>query len=624
MAISSRVLSSLALTLAFAGQTPAQPASPPAWTGWARCEVSVQGQGYTDRQTHTWTLPGGPPTVEGAFRVYPGTWSVVGAGSLQRSQGTQSLMAQWATNVPGVSAPLAVFVRASDGRMFISARHAQLRSAGAIAGYQQLVIDGTPQTPARIAAEAFEWTFPTIDVDPKMPTASGSKTTPVSGSVGPMQPAGSQVTASCTWQFGQGAAAPAPPAPLAAQATPTPPSPGTSPSVPTVPGSTGATGTIPSSGAADAPRVAPNTPPAPPPPAGVTTDISILVTGVDPTVVAPTSMPANGIGKWHLLINNRGPGAANGTVITVPSAPGLTKTSASCYLCPGLTVAQLESGFAIPVFPAGGVATLEIVTNVTASAGSTVTMAVQATPPAGVTDSNPGNNSSARSYPVVAPPAPTLTSAPLDPSVLSVPTVVCSLRAPAGDRFRPPYVSPGRVNFGFQEVAGATGYTVSRADRGLLTPTPIAPGAGGYATYFTHREAFTAPLDYSKTYVYTVRALYPQGCGSMTFSVTPPWPNAAKTIEVLPMSGAGRVSFRAMVDDPQRDFTGILVKGPGLPAEGRIVMSAGEHLAWPVELSIDGVPAGMQTWTFTTFYDIPGGRVIDPATGTKSITVNVP
>jgi hypothetical protein len=219
---------SLALTFACAGACAghllAQPAPQvPVWSGWARCQVSVQGPGYTDQRTHTWTLAGGTPTVEGAFRVYPATWSVVGAGSLQRSQGTQSLKAQWAANVAGMSAPLAVFVRASDGRMFISARHAQLRSARAVAGYQQLTLDGKPQSPGEIAAEAFEWMFPTIDVDPRLPSVSGSKTEPVKGSVGLMQPAGSQVTASCTWQFGRGGSAPAPPAMLAAQAIPTPP-----------------------------------------------------------------------------------------------------------------------------------------------------------------------------------------------------------------------------------------------------------------------------------------------------------------------------------------------------------------------------------------------------------------
>jgi len=210
----------------------AQQAAPAAWGGWARCQVTVQGPGYTDQQTHTWTIAGGAPTAQGAFQIYAGTWAVVGGGSLSRTQGTQTLTAQWATNGPNISAPIAVFVRASDNRMFIQSRHAQLRSASAIQGYQQLTVAGKPQTPGKIAAEAFEWAFPVIAVSAPVPPdrnamATGSSTSPVNGSVGPMQPAGSQATASCTWQFGQGSAAPAPPPSLTAQAIPTPGNPAT-------------------------------------------------------------------------------------------------------------------------------------------------------------------------------------------------------------------------------------------------------------------------------------------------------------------------------------------------------------------------------------------------------------
>jgi len=67
------------------------------WSGWARCQINVSGQGYSDQQTHTWMITGGTPTVTGAFRVYPATWSVVGGGSLQHTQGSQTLVAQWAT-----------------------------------------------------------------------------------------------------------------------------------------------------------------------------------------------------------------------------------------------------------------------------------------------------------------------------------------------------------------------------------------------------------------------------------------------------------------------------------------------------------------------------------------------
>jgi hypothetical protein len=208
----------------------AQQPSPPqaSWAGWARCQINVTGPGYTDVQTHTWTITGGTPTVTGAFRVYPGTWSVVGGGSLQRTQGKQTLVARWATNVPSVSAPIAVFERASDKRMFIQARHAQLRGAGSIQGYQQLIIDGKPQTPGKIAAEAFEWAFPEVAVSRPNPNANlianGSSTPAVNGKVGLMQLAGSQAMASCSWQFSQGAV-PAPPPTLTAPSIPTPTAP---------------------------------------------------------------------------------------------------------------------------------------------------------------------------------------------------------------------------------------------------------------------------------------------------------------------------------------------------------------------------------------------------------------
>ena len=195
------------------------------WSGWTRCEVSVRGPGYNDHQTHTWVMSGGTAAVEGAFHIYPATWSVVGGGSLQRSQGSQTLTAQWAANVASMSGPLALFVRASDGRVFLQARHAQLRGRDAIQGYQQVTIDGKPAAPGKISVEAFEWTFPMIEVPRNSATAAGSTTMPVYGSVGVMQPAGSQVSASCMWQFGQGAAAPPPPPALPAQPIPTPPRP---------------------------------------------------------------------------------------------------------------------------------------------------------------------------------------------------------------------------------------------------------------------------------------------------------------------------------------------------------------------------------------------------------------
>jgi hypothetical protein len=209
-------LTTLIATVDLAGAQQSAPQAP--WAGWARCQISVTGPGYADQQTHTWTITG-TPTVEGAFRVYQGTWSVVGGGSLQRTQGSQTLMAQWATNGPSRSAPIAVFVRASDKRMFIQARHAQLRSAAAIQGYQQLIMTGSHRR-RKIAAKASNGPFAVSREPEREPDRERFEHTVVNGSVGLMRPAGSQATAACTWQFSQGAA-PAPPPALTAQAIPT-------------------------------------------------------------------------------------------------------------------------------------------------------------------------------------------------------------------------------------------------------------------------------------------------------------------------------------------------------------------------------------------------------------------
>jgi hypothetical protein len=290
----------LALTVSIATVDPAgaQPSTAPqaSWAGWARCQINVTGPGYTDQQTHTWTITGGSPKVEGAFNVYPGTWSVVGGGSLQRTQGNQTLMAQWATNAPSMSAPIAVFVRASDKRMFIQARHAQLRAVGSIQGYQQLIIDGKAKTPGKIAAEAFEWAFPLVVVSRPNPNASlvanGSSTPVVKGSVGLMQPGGSQATAACTWDFSQGAAPPPPPV-VEAQTIPTPVAPGVT---------SGATG-----GATEG-----STPACLGPPQDLVASVSTSKAATGETPVSlKWSAPTGGVGTAYSIGVGTAPGSTN-------------------------------------------------------------------------------------------------------------------------------------------------------------------------------------------------------------------------------------------------------------------------------------------------------------------------
>jgi hypothetical protein len=178
------------------------------WSGQAQCTVNVQGPGYSEHEVHTWNLSGGAPTLQGAMHVFQGTWSVTGQGSLQRSQGSQTYLAQWNINASRPNATIAIFVRASDRRIIIKSWHAQLRSPGGVTGTQQITIKGVPQTPGKINLEAFEWQFPadgsaiaSVTTDPHF---SGSRTSATNGSVGPMQPGGSQGTAQCSWQFAGG------------------------------------------------------------------------------------------------------------------------------------------------------------------------------------------------------------------------------------------------------------------------------------------------------------------------------------------------------------------------------------------------------------------------------------
>jgi len=62
------------------------------WSGKAQWQISVQGPGYSHQETQTWTLNGASSTMQGAKHVFPANWSVTGQGSLQRSQGTQTLL----------------------------------------------------------------------------------------------------------------------------------------------------------------------------------------------------------------------------------------------------------------------------------------------------------------------------------------------------------------------------------------------------------------------------------------------------------------------------------------------------------------------------------------------------
>ncbi len=111
-----------------------------------------------------------------------------------------------------------------------------------------------------------------------------------------------------------------------------------------------------------------------------------------------TLVSAGATTTYTVVVNNAGPDAANGAIVTDPAAAGLTKTTVLCTAAGGATcpasptAGQVEAGLAIPALPFGGSVTLTIAATVTA-AGGNVTNSVTVTAPAGVNDPTPTNNS---------------------------------------------------------------------------------------------------------------------------------------------------------------------------------------------------------------------------------------
>jgi LPXTG-site transpeptidase (sortase) family protein len=137
--------------------------------------------------------------------------------------------------------------------------------------------------------------------------------------------------------------------------------------------------------------------------ADLNADLGVTKT-VDQTPVTPNSAVT-----FTVVVSNAGPGGVNNLPIQDPAVTGIDVTSvtcgsptgsATCPTAPNTTVALLQStGVVIPSLPSGGSVTLSIGATISATSGS-VTNTVEFTPPTGVNDANPENNSADRSVTV--------------------------------------------------------------------------------------------------------------------------------------------------------------------------------------------------------------------------------
>jgi hypothetical protein len=176
------------------------------WSGSIQCSLDMEQPGYSRHEIQTWTLTGEAATIQGAMRVYPATWTVTGQGALQRPQGARAANAQWNVSVPPANAPLAMFIRASDGRFIIRQWHSLKTMSNGVVGTRQAVLNGAAAQPSAVNLAASEWQLPWIETSPDA-NLSGTLSVQAESLGGDLAQGGSPAAAVCKWQFARGAAA---------------------------------------------------------------------------------------------------------------------------------------------------------------------------------------------------------------------------------------------------------------------------------------------------------------------------------------------------------------------------------------------------------------------------------
>lgn len=328
------VLSLLAVTAAFA-QTP--PPAVQTWAGWAQCQIAIEAPGYSHGETHRWEITGAG-TRQSNVEVYPATWTVSGAGSLQR-RGRTLVPEQWTGSGTLTNVEIG-FTRHLDRITF-------QRWSGA--GPARGAYTGAETRPSM---DVQQWAFPAGQDSLTSTRITGSNTSTFNGAVGPLAPADAKGTATCTWDFGP--VVTSPPA-VTADLTAGPP--------PTMVYAAGP-----------------------------------WTSGTPTTVGGPNPSFADGIVRYRFWVTNRGPGTVTGAIVRLPAAAGLSITRVQCSgLATDVPIPQAESGFGIPSLPPntnGQVAVvIEVTATVTGTSSPTVNPTATVTAPAGVTDPDPGNNS---------------------------------------------------------------------------------------------------------------------------------------------------------------------------------------------------------------------------------------
>jgi uncharacterized repeat protein (TIGR01451 family) len=213
------------------------------WSGQIQCQLEVKDEGYSSRQTHTWTLTGGPPRGTGDVVVHPAQWSVTGEGTVNLVNGVQATRAQWTVSVPPTDAALNIMIRRDTGALAMNqGGHSQVRVYKAYAGSREVSARGSRGSSTAMDFALVEWQFGTIQQNATDTTFSGSMPVAPPADLMPLAPQNAQRTGTCTWQVGPASAtsasveaspAPSPVRRAGAPAGSIVPAPATTPTTPT-------------------------------------------------------------------------------------------------------------------------------------------------------------------------------------------------------------------------------------------------------------------------------------------------------------------------------------------------------------------------------------------------------
>jgi len=177
---------------------PAIPA-PPGSGG--QCVISVTASGYRHIEVQRWEVTGAP-AASGMNKLYPVHWSTSGSGASHTGTGTQTRDASWSISAAADVQFLSQII-ASTGKRVVAQQNALVRVAGGLNGWQQLTVNGTPQTPGVMGAEAFEFNYGALNGTAMATSISETKQFANVLGLGFQEPGGTGTTrnVSCQWNF---------------------------------------------------------------------------------------------------------------------------------------------------------------------------------------------------------------------------------------------------------------------------------------------------------------------------------------------------------------------------------------------------------------------------------------